>query len=472
MIEGRPSAPFDRGWPVPIGPMCPMAPARRCVVASDSMSQTGSPELHPASQSVGVLIANVAPDRAARILGNLIEAGFEASAAALHQLPTWAGRAPAAVLLELSGDDEEAVAQARSVGKAAGRAPVIVLSGARCLSIVEGLRRYLRVAEFMGLSAEPGYIVRRTAAVISREAEGLGRLIGTHDTMQNLRRRLGKVARSPSTALLLGESGTGKGEAARELHRLSGRSGNFVHVDCASLAASVIESELFGHERGAFTGAHSSRRGRFEEASAGTVFLDEIGELPLEVQAKLLRVLNDLQFERVGGNATIAMNARIVAATNRDLAAEAEKGAFRFDLFYRLNVISMTMPPLRERLSDLPGLVDALVARISERLDCSPPRVDAEFVETLAGHDWPGNVRELQNLLERILVEESPTVLDRAYLEGWAEAPSSSEVLPIERALAECGWHQGEAADRLGLTIDQLRYRMRKLGIRRPQAGS
>jgi DNA-binding NtrC family response regulator len=311
-----------------------------------------------------------------------------------------------------------------------------------------------------------------------------------------LREELARVAGTRATVLLTGETGTGKGHAAKLLHRLSLEAAEpFVHVDCASLSPSVIESELFGHERGAFTGAHERRVGRLERAGAGTVFLDEIAEVAPPLQAKLLRVLQDRELERVGGAVTIPLEARVVAATNRDLRREIESGRFRADLFYRLQVYELRMPPLRERLDDLLELIAAALARCG---DMRPARYDRAFLERLRAHAWPGNVRELQNLIERLSIsspgrvwsgadaeevlrgavaDSSATVSARAFPrmeEGnglaapGVESRSHFEACEREelaQALRCHRWNVSAAARSLGLSRGALRGRMARLGL-------
>ncbi len=312
--------------------------------------------------------------------------------------------------------------------------------------------------------------------------------------MTDLRDTLRRVAASDATVLLTGETGTGKGLVARELHRASSRVREpFVHVDCASLATSVIESELFGHERGAFTGADAVRAGRFESSAAGTLFLDEVGELEPPLQAKLLRALEDRAFERVGGTQTLALRARVVAATNRDLRRAIADGRFRADLYYRLQVVEIELTPLRERLEDLPELVEHGLREAAHRQGRSAPRVRDGFLAALAAHDWPGNVRELLNLLERILAHgtgpqlgpddlrgllgpwragahpvEPDRVLDgspTARSPGPGSGPGPEDRDRIVTALVTTGGNIARAARRLGLPRTTLRHRIAKHGL-------
>jgi two-component system response regulator AtoC len=230
--------------------------------------------------------------------------------------------------------------------------------------------------------------------------------------MQELGRAIRAASNSESTVLLTGETGTGKSTLAKEIHGLSARSSApFIHLNCAVLSPALIESELFGHERGAFTGAVGSRTGRIEAAAGGTLFLDEIGEMEHQLQAKLLRVLEEREYERVGGTRTINMTARIIAATNRDLAEAVGNGEFRSDLFFRLGAFHIAIPALRERCEDLPALIEGQVGSLSERAGVRRPSISSDFVERLMDYSWPGNLRELINVLDTILIRESPRVL-------------------------------------------------------------
>ena len=229
-------------------------------------------------------------------------------------------------------------------------------------------------------------------------------IVGESDVLRYVMSRIEQVAATNATVLLLGETGTGKELLARAIHRRSPRHARpLVVVNCAALPANLIESELFGRERGAFTGAHASQIGRFELANKGTLLLDEVGELPLEVQPKLLRVLQEGQIERLGSPRTVEVDVRVIAATNRDLAEEVQQGRFRRDLYYRLNVFPITLPSLRDRVSDIPSLVRHLVRRLSKALHKPIDTIPAPVMHTLAGYEWPGNIRELENVLQRAI---------------------------------------------------------------------
>jgi two-component system, NtrC family, response regulator AtoC len=237
-------------------------------------------------------------------------------------------------------------------------------------------------------------------------------MIGASKGIADVREIVRTAAASPSTVLITGESGTGKELVARALHLGSPRRDRpFIRVNCAAIPATLVESELFGHERGAFTGAVSSRAGRFELADGGTLFLDEVSEIPLEIQVKLLRAIQESEFERVGGVKTISVDVRLIAASNRDLEADLEAKRFREDLYYRLNVVPIHLPPLRERIEDLPALIDHFVTRCNERLGKSVQGFSTEALDALSGHPWHGNIRELENLVERMVLFASEPII-------------------------------------------------------------
>jgi len=323
---------------------------------------------------------------------------------------------------------------------------------------------------------------------ITREQRG-PYIVGKSQSMQDVEHQVSKVAPTKATVLLLGESGTGKTLIARVIHELSGRKGHpFMKVNCASIPENLLESELFGYERGAFTGAVGSKPGRFEDAHEGTIFLDEIGELPLGIQAKLLRVLQDREFERLGSNTTRKVDVRVVAATNRDLGELAERGAFRPDLYYRLSVFPIQVPPLRQRKEDIPVLLNHFidkVAREYSRTVVFTPRA----LSDLTLYDWPGNVREMENLIERLVIMSDGERVDATFLKPYlSQSPSQAALhqpdrgLPAARpqgisslkamersevlaALRRNGWVQYKAAEDLGITPRQIGYRIKKYGL-------
>ncbi len=305
-------------------------------------------------------------------------------------------------------------------------------------------------------------------------------IVGISDAVKSTFIKAKQVAPMDVTVMVLGETGTGKGLIAQAIHNASRRKGRpLIQVNCAALSPTLIESELFGHEKGAFTGAHTRKIGRFELADGTTLFLDEIGELPLDLQAKLLRVLQDSQFERVGGTTTIRTDMRIIAATNKDLEKEVEEGRFRQDLWYRLNVFPLHVPPLRERLEDIPVFVSFFVKKYQPLVGKRFNRVSDKSIKALRNYSWPGNIRELENLIERAVITSRSSNLQielparlgaRVPSRGWTL--EEIERAHIIRTLEKTGWviegPEG-AAVLLGLNHATLRFRMKKLNILRPK---
>jgi two-component system, NtrC family, response regulator AtoC len=369
---------------------------------------------------------------------------------------------------------------------------------------------------------------RRDARLEEPVGRGRFRLVGESPAIRQVYAVIEKVADTPSTVLLTGESGTGKELIARALHEYSSRhTGPFIKINCAAIPKTLMESELFGYEKGAFTGAVGSKPGRFELAHGGTLFLDEIGEIPVEMQVKLLRVLQESEFERVGGIKTLKVDVRLVAATNRDLHAEVAAQSFREDLYYRLNVVPIHLPPLRERRQDIALLVDHFIGKFNERLKKQTKSIDPEAIERLVSYNWPGNIRELENVIERTmlfcegpairvvdlppelhlgvtparidaapgsipppLLEERPeprqyssssfnlpALAAAASLPIGVEAPSSlKEAVRVEtervereliqRALDETGGNVTQAARKLKISRKSLQTKMKELGLR------
>jgi PAS domain S-box-containing protein len=304
-------------------------------------------------------------------------------------------------------------------------------------------------------------------------------LVGQSDVVTEMLSQVELVAQTDSTVLILGENGTGKELVARNIHALSQRKNStLVKVNCAAFTPSLLESELFGHEKGSFTGATERRKGRFELANGGTLFLDEIGELPLEAQGKLLRVLQEQEFERVGGSETIAVDIRIIAATNRDLSAMVTSGAFRIDLFYRLNVFPVTVPPLRERQEDIPLLSQAIITTLNKKLGKNITAISNRSLTRLMQYQWPGNIRELQNLLEREMILAKSSILNFNFKSSAKpiesieyETLAQAERKHITSVLKARKWRIGGdlgAAKQLDLPESTLRSRMKKLKIFRP----
>ena len=310
---------------------------------------------------------------------------------------------------------------------------------------------------------------------------GLGGMVGRDRRMQELFQLIRDVGDSEATVLIRGESGTGKELVARAVHDASGRAGGpFVQVNCSALSENLLESELFGHVKGAYTGAVGDRRGRFEEAGGGTIFLDEIGDVSPVVQVKLLRVLQERTIERVGDNRAIPVDVRIVSATNRDLDVLLATGRMREDFYYRIRVVSLNIPPLRDRREDIPLLVSHFIKAIARREGhAEPPTVTGEAMTALMHHTWPGNVRELENALEHALVLSRGRPIQRSHLPpelvgsavrsatGLRDVPlhSDAERIMLERALQEAGWNRSRAARRLGIDRSTLWRKIREYGL-------
>ncbi len=298
--------------------------------------------------------------------------------------------------------------------------------------------------------------------------------------MQEVFESVYRVADSKATVLLYGESGTGKELIAKAVHYMSPRSkGPFIKFNCASIPEGLLESELFGHEKGAFTGAIVARKGRFELANGGTILLDEIGDLPVTLQPKILRVLQEKEFERVGGERTIKVDVRLIAATSRNLEELVLKGKFREDLYYRLNVVPIFMPALRERKEDILPLTEHFLTRFNEE-NRKAISISPKALKILAGYNWPGNVRELENAIERIVVMSNGNVIEPVDLPLNLKVHSSRDILHKEslssgieemerssilHALEETGWIQAKAARILGITSRQIGYKMKKYAI-------
>ncbi len=319
-------------------------------------------------------------------------------------------------------------------------------------------------------------------------------MVGKNIRMLQVYELIEKVAPTPASVLISGESGTGKELVAKAIHVNSPRESQaFITVNCAALAENLLESELFGHEKGAFTGAVGMRKGRFELANSGTIFLDEVGEIPLALQSKLLRVLQEKSFERVGGTKTLTVDVRIISASNRDLKEEVAQGRFREDLFYRLNVIHVSLPPLRERMDDMPLLVDCFIQKFAERLAKKDLTISPDALRLLITLPWEGNVRELENTIERAAIlcngshieseDVQPESINMDNQSGWGKELNLEQLIPdsiglnevlytveekmLHNALAETGFVQARAADKLGITKSLLQYKMKKYGIKK-----
>jgi two-component system response regulator AtoC len=340
-----------------------------------------------------------------------------------------------------------------------------------------------RYFQYKDLSAEVEAL--RSELTISDPME---KIVGNSAAMQDIYKTIGRVARSDATVLVWGETGTGKELVANAMHYNSARrAGPFIKVNCAALPETLLESELFGHEKGAFTGALIQRKGRFELANHGSIFLDEIGEMTMNTQRKLLRVLQEKEFERVGSSTPIKTDVRIIAATNRDLAKDVQEGRFREDLFYRLNVIALHMPPLREKKEDIPELVAYFCNKHRISKDADPARVSEEAMNQLVEHDWPGNVRELENVIERAMVTAQGGVIVPEHLVFTPAGEKRiidvvqriNDRVPYRQIVAEAERHalsqaldlehddHRKAADILDMPIKEFEEKLVELGIKR-----
>jgi two-component system response regulator AtoC len=338
-----------------------------------------------------------------------------------------------------------------------------------------------RVFEYQELAAEVEVLRGEISSLVQTE-----RIVGNSPAMQEVYKTVGKVAKSDATVLITGESGTGKELVAEALHYNSNRrAGPLVKVSCAALPETLLEAELFGHEKGSFTGAMTQRRGRFEMADKGTIFLDEIGEMSLQTQTKLLRVLQDRKIERIGSSIPIKVDLRIICATNKDLQKQVEQSKFRDDLFYRLNVIHIHMPPLRERKEDIPALVEHFLAKHRYSATAQPAAISEEALRRLMEYDWPGNVRELENVIERAVVLSRGQVITSRELpfgdhegdheEGTDDLPSERSFFKksvaqfekdlIMKALRDAGGNRSKAAEMLGIYRRLLYAKIKEYGL-------
>ena len=361
-------------------------------------------------------------------------------------------------------------------------------------AIKKGAENYLtKPLDFEALSAvveramEKAKLVQETLALRDklRERNAFGLIVSDDPKMRAVLDLVAQVGPSKASVLVTGESGTGKELIAEAICAASPRAGRpFVRLHCAALAESLLESELFGHEKGAFTGAVARREGRFKQADGGTLFLDEIGEIPHGTQVKLLRFLQEKTFERVGGNETIKVDVRLIAATNRDLRAEIQRGTFREDLYYRLNVITIELPPLRERRGDIGPLASFFLARYAKENGRSIEAFTEQAFKVLAGYDWPGNVRELENVIERAVVlcdgpridlKHLPPSLVPSLRAGPPPIPGSTiqdlERYAILRTLEACGGSTSKAAGILGVSPRKIQYKLHEYSEGKPLAG-
>ncbi|MFL5412456.1 MAG: sigma-54-dependent transcriptional regulator [Myxococcales bacterium] len=405
---------------------------------------------------------------------------------------------PSAIILDMRLPDMSGLDLIPELRKRAGETPVLMITAhhdmsTTILAMKAGAFDYIHKPidiEAFDVALDRALEVSRLSKgtdVVSVESQRPFRmddLVGTSPAMQQLFKDVGRVAASRATVLIQGESGTGKELIARVIHSYSAAARPFIAINCSAIVDTLLESELFGHEKGAFTGAVATKVGKFELADDGSLFLDEIGELSQNLQAKLLRVLQEREFERVGGVKRIPVRARILAATNRDLAAEVSGGRFREDLYQRLKVVTLSIPPLRERREDVPLLVEHLLVKINQRLHKNLRRVPRETLEKLMAREWPGNVRELENLLTRAAVLSQGDLLLEEYLVANGQGPvkpakmvsatAAPERLPtldelekahIERVFSMTKGHKGRACQILGISRPTLERKLRKYGL-------
>ncbi|MGQ9588845.1 MAG: sigma-54-dependent transcriptional regulator [Planctomycetota bacterium] len=406
------------------------------------------------------------------------------------------------ILLDLKLPDGTGLDLLRELREAGDLTPVLLITGCGELeaaidAMKEGAADYIRKP--IDLDALEAAIARIEQAasgagagdlVVEEGPPGRRKIAGSSRAALDVLKRIGLAAQSPVTVLILGESGTGKELIARTIHAHSSPAEPFVAVNCSAIVPTLLESELFGHERGSFTGAHETRPGKFELAGSGSVFLDEIGDLSLDLQAKILRVLQEREFERVGGARAIPFRARVIAATNRDLESMVRTKAFREDLYFRLAVHSIRVPPLRERPEDIPELAGHILRRLNAELGKRIRRVSAADLEKLRGHPWPGNVRELENVLTAAALATTGETLDLSVWKGLAGPPASgmsggasvlgeeggtprtlaeAEREQILRALRATGWNITRASALLGISRPTLRKKIADHGIEDPR---
>jgi DNA-binding NtrC family response regulator len=411
------------------------------------------------------------------------------------------GEAVDCVILDLEMPGMDGFEVLRALERRGSEIPVIVYTGTgnydRCIQAVRlGAYGFVdkaepveRVVREVTLAVERRRLLTEVRG-LRRQLDGESSLVGNSAAMQRLREQIARIAPVPSTVLIEGESGTGKELVARELHRLGPQpNGPFLAINCAALPEHLVESELFGHERGAFTGAVATRKGAFEAAERGTLFLDEVGELPLPAQAKFLRVLEERRVTRVGGTRPLAVEPRVLAATNRRLEAEVRAGRFREDLYYRINVHRVQVPPLRERRSDVPEIAGRFAAAVCERFGIRPKRISPDALDLLMGYDWDrNNVRELRNVVERMIIATDGDVIGPEQVPPEVRGPlagtgdegaggagtfqalkAEAERRIVITALERHDWHVTRTAEALGLADHaSLLKIMRRHDIRRP----
>ncbi len=424
----------------------------------------------------------------------LSEAGFKAHGASsgAQALEVIGELKPDVVLVDLKQSEMDSI---EMVERGKQRLPdaqfIVATANARLDKAVEAMRK--GAEQYITKPLEPKaavVLVSRAVdrAVAARDAAGVkrpprtraDRILGGHPAMQGVLELVEQVAPSRATVLIHGESGTGKELIASAIHARSNRRDSpFVKLNCAALAETLLESELFGHEKGAFTGAMARREGRFSQADGGTLFLDEVSEIPMPIQVKLLRFLQEREFERVGGNETMRVDVRVVAATNKDLRARVDDGLFREDLYFRLNVVEIDVPPLRARPSDIPILALHFMRRFASENDKNLTRIDDSAMEVLLSYSWPGNVRELENAIERAVVLYAGDAIQAAHLPPITKQKSNDSqglIVPgmtmdeierwaILRTLDAVGGSPTKAAEALGISRRTMQYRLKEWGM-------
>lgn len=451
-----------------------------------------------------VLIVDDEKAICASLKGILSDEGYEVSSAhdGEQALKALEDEDPDLLLLDIWMPGKDGMEVLEHIKKRSPGLPVIMISGH---GTVETAVKATKLGAFdfieKPLDMDKILLSVRNALEFSRLAEenlllraksAPPRLSGESPLIQNLRKSIERVGPSDSWVLITGENGTGKELVAHAIHRHSPRAkGPLVDVNCAAIPEELIESELFGHEKGAFTGAAGRKRGKFDLANSGTLFLDEIGDMSLKTQAKILRILQEQRFERVGGTKTIAVNVRVLAATNKDLPVEIEAGRFREDLYYRLNVIPIQVPPLRERRQDIAALCAEFMAELAGKFHQEPKRVSLEALEMLKAQPWPGNVRELKNLMERLFIlcpeneispadlagflgeaQSAPVGLPQALSQAdFKQARAGFEKLYLEEHLARFGGNVSQTAEAVGLERSHLHKKLKSLGIKTERNG-
>ena len=426
-----------------------------------------------------------------------------AAACAVEGLALFHKEAPDLVLSDLKMPGTDGIQFLQQIKKASPETPFVLLTAHGTVEAAVSAMK-LGAADFLLKPIAPEALevvlsradrdgrLRKENEYLRGEIHGDGDFVGQSPAFESLAAEIQKVARTKATVLITGESGTGKERVAHKIHYSSPRSkGPFVRVNCAALSSTLLESELFGHEKGAFTGAVQKREGRFELADGGTLLLDEISEIPMSLQAKLLRVLEEEEFERVGGTKTMKVDVRVIATTNRNLHSEVRRGKFREDLFYRLNVLPIQVPPLRDRREDIPALAEHFLRRFAAQQGSRVASFSAEALEELRRYAWPGNVRELENVVQRLVVRDPGPAVRPSDLAGHLQAAGciaaegsedaaglvqslvGRSLADIERdvilnTLAATGGNKSEAARILGVTARTLSNKMklyRELGV-------